>query len=407
MLSEQTLAIVKATVPVLEQHGETLTRHFYQRMFTHSPEVAPLFNPAHQTAGTQQKALAAAICEYAKHIENPGVLGKAIELIAQKHASLRVKPEHYPIVGTHLLASIREVLGEAATDEVIAAWGEAYHFLANVLLKREGQIYQAQAATPQGWEGFRSFKVVNKVKENDIITSFYLSPADEGGIPKFYPGQYITVRLATPDGSTTMRNYSLSDSPNENHFRISVKRQSSPLRDVAPGFVSNTLHDAIKVGMCLDVAPPCGEFILDPETAETRPLVFLAAGVGITPLLSMLKAALAAAPQRQITFIHACRHEGVQAFKDTLDEWAAHHTNLSVHHCYSEQPPAGVLRDSTAISGLLTDPLLTNLIPFKEADYYFCGPTLFMQYIHRHLMLKGVAPERMHYEFFGPKQEWD
>ena len=128
MLSNQTITIVKSTAPVLEQHGEALTKHFYKRMFSHNPEVAPLFNPANQFAGSQQRALAAAICAYAANIDNLEVLGGAVELIAQKHASLRIKPEHYPIVGENLLASIREVLGEAATDEIINSWEKLMAF---------------------------------------------------------------------------------------------------------------------------------------------------------------------------------------------------------------------------------------------------------------------------------------
>jgi nitric oxide dioxygenase len=113
MLSQRTIDIVKATAPILEEHGETLTQHFYKRMFAHSAEVAPLFNPAHQRAGSQQKALAAAICAYAANIENLEVLGGAVELIAQKHASLRILPEHYPIVG------------EICSPRFAKSWGQA------------------------------------------------------------------------------------------------------------------------------------------------------------------------------------------------------------------------------------------------------------------------------------------
>src|SRR6187549_3521091 len=141
MLTEHTISIVKATAPILEQHGETLTRHFYKRMFEKNPEVAPFFNRTNQTQGTQQRALAAAICAYAANIDNLEALGGAVELIAQKHASLQIKAEQYPIVGENLLASIRDVLGEGATDEVIQAWGEAYGFLANILIGREKEIY--------------------------------------------------------------------------------------------------------------------------------------------------------------------------------------------------------------------------------------------------------------------------
>ena len=114
MPSREQIAMIKQTVPVLQEYGEQLARHMYARMFEHNPEVRRYFNPAHQRSGKQQKALSAAVCAYAANIDNPALLGGAVELIAQKHASLAIAPEHYPIVGEHLLASIREVLGDAA-----------------------------------------------------------------------------------------------------------------------------------------------------------------------------------------------------------------------------------------------------------------------------------------------------
>src|SRR5512134_1961988 len=172
-------------------------------MFAHNPEVASLFNPAHQRAGSQQKALAAAICAYAANIDNLEVLGGAVELIAQKHASLRILPEHYPIVGENLLASIREVLGAGASDEVIAAWTEAYGFLAEILIGREGQIYHMHGKVQNGWVGFKPFRVVRTEPESEIIASFYLQPADGAAVPMFNPGQYITVRIPDARGQTT------------------------------------------------------------------------------------------------------------------------------------------------------------------------------------------------------------
>jgi nitric oxide dioxygenase len=141
MLSDSTIAIVKSTVPALREHGETLTRHFYQRMFRENPEVASFFDHANMASGEQPKKLAAAICAYAANVDNLGALTGAVERIAHRHASLKIQPEHYPIVGANLLASIREVLGTAATDEVIDAWGEAYNFLADIFIAREKQIY--------------------------------------------------------------------------------------------------------------------------------------------------------------------------------------------------------------------------------------------------------------------------
>lgn len=262
MLTEETIAIVKSTVPVLEKNGETLTRHFYQRMFAKNPEVAPFFNRANQAAGSQQKALAAAICAYAANIDNLEVLGGAVELIAQKHASLQIQPEQYPIVGENLLASIREVLGEGATEAVIQAWGEAYGFLAGILIGREKEIYHQQATAPHGWTGFKPFRVLRKEVESDVITSFYLAPVDGAAAPDFMPGQYLTVRVPSPCGHTTMRNYSLSDKPGQPWLRISVKREVGGNAETPDGFVSNLLHRSVNVGDALEVGPPCGEFFL-------------------------------------------------------------------------------------------------------------------------------------------------
>lgn len=199
MISEKNIEIVKSTVPVLEKNGVLLTQHFYNRMFGQSPEVKKLFNPSNQNAGTQQKALAGAICAYAANIDNLEVLGGAVELIANKHASLRILPEHYPIVGHHLLESIKEVLGNEASEDVILAWAEAYEFLSKILIGREEQIYSDQKKEVGGWNGFRKFKVDRKYTESENITSFYLTPCDEEPVPNFKPGQYITVRLPSQE----------------------------------------------------------------------------------------------------------------------------------------------------------------------------------------------------------------
>jgi nitric oxide dioxygenase len=405
MLKPETIALVKSTAPILEEHGETLTRHFYQRMFSHNPEVAPLFNPANQFAGSQQRALAAAICAYAANIDNLEVLGGAVELIAQKHAALRIKPEHYPIVGENLLASIREVLGTGATDDLINAWGEAYGFLADILIGREAQIYREQASAPGGWEDFREFRVSQRVQESDNITSFYLVPADGGALPTFKPGQYITVRVPSPCGHTTMRNYSLSDKPGTGHFRISVKRETGPKADTPKGYVSNLLHDSVTVGHVLEIAPPAGEFFLDVTEKHTRPLVLLAAGIGITPLLSMLQSALDATPDRPIILIHGCLHESVQPFRATLDALAAKHPQLRIHYRYSEPAPQGLTRDPHCDTGFIDAALIEKMVPGRDADYYFCGPKPFMVNIYHQLLSWGIPATQVHFEFFGPRQD--
>jgi nitric oxide dioxygenase len=405
MLSQKTIDIVKSTAPILDEHGETLTRHFYNRMFSHNPEVAPFFNPANQVSGTQQRALAAAVCAYAANIDNLAVLGSAVELIAHKHASLMIKPEHYPIVGENLLSSIREVMGEGATDDVINAWGEAYGFLADILIGREKQIYDENADKAGGWEGFRDFMVDRKEKESSIITSLYLKPKDGGTLPSYRAGQYITVRMPTKDSSTTMRNYSLSDKPDQNYFRISVKREVGAKADTPSGYVSNSLHDEINVGDTVQIGPPCGEFFLNTDNQHERPLVLLAAGVGITPILSILQTALEDRPKSQIILIHGCLNQDVQPFKGMIDELSSKHKNLKIHYRYSNAQNGEDKAGENCSGGFVDAELIQNLVSSRNADYYFCGPKPFMVNIYRLLMDWGIPSDQIHFEFFGPKQD--
>lgn len=406
MLNQKTIDIIKSTVPVLQEHGEALSKHFYKRLFLHNPEVMPFFNHSNQQKSIQQRALAKAITAYAANIDNLEVLGSAVELIAHKHASLQVKPEHYPIVGENLLESIKEVLGDAATDDIIEAWAEAYEFLADILQGREQQIYDASANKPGGWEGFRHFKVERKEPESSVITSFYLKPGDGGEVPTHLAGQYITLRMPTPDGSTTMRNYSLSDKPGQNHFRISVKLESAADADAPNGYVSNKLHNEIKVGDVLEVGPPCGEFCFNADDKRTRPLVLLAAGVGITPILSILLMALdAKMPHQPIVFIHACIDEETQAFKDTVDQLAAEHPTLTAHYCYKNPVGDAVTGKGNASKGYVTGKLIDSLVPSRDADYYFCGPKGFMSTVYHALLGWDIPEAQIHFEFFAPKQE--
>jgi nitric oxide dioxygenase len=279
-LSEQTVAIVKATVPALAQHGLAITRAMYKRLFRNA-DVAALFNHSHQGEdGTQTKALAAAILAYASNIDNLGALGPAVERIAQKHVGLQIQPEHYPIVAEALLGAIGDVLGEVATPEILAAWGEAYWFLAEILMGREKALYAELADAEGGWSSWRDFVVADKVRESAAITSFVLRPRDGRAVIRHKPGQYLSFLLPVSDGDPVRRNYSISSAPNGRTYRISVKREQH-------GAASRWLHDHVTVGDILRVAPPAGDFFLVEQ--PQRPVVLLSGGVGLTPMISMIE----------------------------------------------------------------------------------------------------------------------
>lgn len=336
MLSEQTIAIIKQITPVVAANAEAITRRFYQRMFAGDPQVKQFFNQAHQQSGGQQQALAGAICAYFANIDNLGALGPAVEIIAQKHCSLNIQPEHYPIVGKHLLAAIGDVLGEAVTPEIVAAVTEAYGVLAEVCINREAEIYAVQKSVPGGWNGYRDFVVDKIVPENDEIKSFYLRPADAGALPVFKPGQYITVGIDHPTTPTSPRNYSLSDKPGNSHFRISVKKETGINVATPDGLISTYLHNEIQPGDTIAVGPPCGEFTVDPETVSERPHVFLAGGIGATPLLSMAKSLVFEGVTAPIHFIQAVRNSAVHPFKDEVLDMISDKDFVDVKFLYNE-----------------------------------------------------------------------
>lgn len=392
MLCAEQIALIKATVPLLESGGEALTNHFYKLLLSEHPEVRPLFNQAHQASGEQPRALANGVLMYARHIDRLDALGPLVAQIINKHVALQVLPEHYPLVGNCLLRAIREVLGEAiATDAVIDAWAAAYQQLADLLIGQEERLYQAKAEAPGGWRGARPFRIARKVKESEEITSFHLQAEDGGPLMEFLPGQYIGLRLEN-DGKEERRNYSLSAAGNGREYRISVKREPG-------GVVSNALHD-MPEGAIVELFAPAGEFTLAPGN---KPLVLISGGVGITPTLAMLEQALATS--RPVHFIHCARNAGVHAFRRAVDALAERHTQLQRFYCYEEHDGSA---DAPDAIGRLTEQQLADWLPqSRDVDAYFLGPKPFMAAVRRQLKAIGVPEQQTRYEFFGPASALD
>ncbi len=144
MLDQKTIDIIKSTVPALKAHGVEITTVFYKNMFEQNPEVKELFNMDKQKSGEQPKALAMAVLAAAQNIDNLEAITPVVKKIGEVHCNCNVKPEHYPIVGKHLLGAIKEVLGDAATDEVLDAWAQTYQVLADVFINKEKEIYASR-----------------------------------------------------------------------------------------------------------------------------------------------------------------------------------------------------------------------------------------------------------------------
>ena len=255
MLAPRTIEIVKSTVPVLKVHGEAITTRFYQRLFESHPELLDVFNQARQREGRQQAALANAVYAAAQNIERLEAILPAVVHIAHKHRALGVLPEHYPIVGQHLLAAIKEVLGDAATGEILGAWAEAYQEIASVFISVERDMYEQARAQPGGWTGFRRFVVENKRTEDSRATVFDLRPEDGQAIAPFTSGQYLTLKLTPPGDPRTHLRHAPLVPVEGNVYRLQVKQPEERTRaDEALAF----LHQHIQEGDVLLAASPAG-----------------------------------------------------------------------------------------------------------------------------------------------------
>ncbi|MCC3704035.1 NO-inducible flavohemoprotein [Rouxiella badensis] len=392
MLDSQTIAIVKSTLPLLTATGPKLTAHFYDRLFTHHPELKDTFNMSNQRNGDQRQALFDAICAYATNIENLAALLPAVERIAQKHTSLNIQPEQYQAVGTHLLATLDELLSPG--QEVLDAWGKAYGVLAEVFIQRESALYQNSADQTGGWTGTRAFRIKEKKPQSSLITSFELEPVDNLPVAGFKAGQYLSVYVQSEKfENQEIRQYSLTQSPNGKTYRIAVKRESH-------GLVSNYLHQQAQVGDRVCLAPPHGDFCLD-VTPQT-PVALISAGVGQTPMLSMLNQLAAQHHRAPIQWIHAAENGQVHAFADEVKGLEKELPLLETQVWYQHPDEQDRPGEDYQHKGLLDISAIKDRLVPAGMQFYLCGPVGFMQFAARQLIETGIDAANIHYECFGP-----
>ena len=253
--------------------------------------------------------------------------------------------------------------------------------------------------------GFRDLKVVAKVKESAIITSFHIEPVNPQDWLAFEPGQFLVVQVPVPreaagDKGYLLRNYSISSSPGAaGRYRISVKREAAPAPGIPDGKSSCFLHDEVDVGHVLTAQGPRGDFVLD--KTSTRPVVLLSGGVGLTPMVSMLHA-LVSMSDRRAVFIHACESGDVHALRDEVTDLIATRPGLAVHYCYRSPTERDKADRRFHSEGMISPEILQRLLPIDDYDFYLCGPPPFMQAIYGMLRELGVPKQRIAYEFFGP-----
>ena len=257
---------------------------------------------------------------------------------------------------------------------------------------------QAQA----GWNGLRKFTVAKKICECDDVHAFYLKPHDGRPLPAFKPGQYLTFQLDLPGRDKPLvRCYSLSDSPKD-YYRVTIKKEKAPpdKPDVPPGAGSSFFADVVKAGDILNVKAPSGHFCLD--MTRTNPVVLIAGGVGITPMLCMANAIAASGSKREAWFFFGVRNRREHIHKAELEKLAAENENIHLHVCYSKPGENDVKGRDYHHEGRVGIELLKELLPSNNFEYYLCGSGAFMKSLTDGLEAWGVPDKDVFFEAFGP-----
>lgn len=402
--------IITASIPFLKEHGVDLTANFYKYMLETHPEVRPFFNKSHQITKKQPKILAFSLVKYAENINDLTPLLGFVRQIVEKHVGLQVTPEQYDIVGSCLLKTLKEMVGEGATDEFMEAWKVAYYDLANILIDLEKKRYATELTTKDAWLGFKDATVSKIVQESDSVKSVYIKPNDEK-LANFYPGQYTTIRISTDNGATVQsREYSLSNEYPElqnglQYYRISVRR-------IPGGVVSNYIHDQLKVGDAIKISSPYGKLLephfnaVNESKDDSKPVVFFIGGIGITPSISSIEYFLKQGKKVQLYLSNSDLNS--RPFGNWLDRLTQEYpTLLSVDEFISTTAGANINNTSNYhihprrvsakdLAGAFTNENVQN------NDYYLIGPLGYMGLVTEFLQSKGLDVATINSEQYGP-----
>ena len=374
-LSEEHAEIIKATLPPVGENIETITKTFYNKMFTAHPElIANTFNRGNQKQGAQQKALAASVATFATQLVDPNAPDPVMMLdrIAHKHVSLGIRKDQYQIVHDNLMAAIAEVLGDAVTPEVAEAWDAVYWLMADVLIKHEAKLYESDGVTDG--DVFRRAEVTAKEQLTDSVYAYTLS----GDFTAPRPGQYTSVGVTLDDGARQLRQYSIIEG-DEHSYRIAVETD---------GEVSTFLRDHVAVGDTVDATLAAGDLVLQDSN---NPVVLISSGIGSTPMVGILGHLSRTHSDRKVTYLHADNSE---------DSWAQQAETRAL---------AEALADANVTATFRSQDQRINIAEadLAGADVYLCGGAGFLQGIRDDIaaLPADKAPANVYFELFSPN-DW-
>ena len=374
-LSEEHAEIIKATLPPVGENIETITKTFYNKMFTAHPElIANTFNRGNQKQGAQQKALAASVATFATQLVDPNAPDpvRMLDRIAHKHVSLGIRKDQYQIVHDNLMAAIAEVLGDAVTPEVAEAWDAVYWLMADVLIKHEAKLYESDGVTDG--DVFRRAEVTAKEQLTDSVYAYTLS----GDFTAPRPGQYTSVGVTLDDGARQLRQYSIIEG-DEHSYRIAVETD---------GEVSTFLRDHVAIGDTVDATLAAGDLVLQDSD---NPVVLISSGIGSTPMVGILGHLSRTHSDRKVTYLHADNSE---------DSWSQQAETRAL---------AEALADANVTATFRSQDQRINVAEadLAGADVYLCGGANFLQGIRDDIaaLPADKAPANVYFELFSPN-DW-
>ncbi|GAA2352224.1 globin domain-containing protein [Dactylosporangium salmoneum] len=394
MLSDQARQVVAATLSAVTDNIRAIADRFYQRLFAAHPELIDgLFNRGNQATGAQQQAIAGAVVAFARaQVESPEhPPERLLTRIGHKHASLGVEPGMYGIVHDNLMAAIADVLGDAVTPQVAAAWDEVYWLLAHALINIERGLYSGHGLTPR--TVWRTWEVARRIPETDDVVTFVVRRVDDRLVRRSLPGQYVTALMPMPDGVRQPRQYSLSRADDGRHRQFSVKRirgEGGP-----DGEVSTLMCQDLRVGDRVTLSAPYGDVVLDDSG---RPVVFASAGIGVTPMAGMLSHLVTAESGLRVMVLHADVDEESFPLRGQVVADIAKLPGATLHVWYERGADSELAVDDV-FAGLMD---ISQVQLPDDALYYLCGPLPFMRDVRGALIERGVAPSDIQYEVFGP-----
>ncbi|WP_433604818.1 globin domain-containing protein [Prescottella agglutinans] len=381
LLSADSRPVIEATLPVVGEHLGEISEVLYRHLFDGLPSFASdLFNRSNQESGEQQKALAGSIAAFATLLvtEDAPPVDQVMSRIAAKHASLGVVRAHYDLVHRALFRAIADVLGDAVTPEVAAAWDEVYWLMADSLMSQEASVYD-RAGVPDG-RVWHVLTVVDRREDAPGVWTFTLAGGEGVPMANYAAGQYISVAMIADDGARQIRQYTVMSGDAPDTWEITVEPMPG-------GLVSNKLIADAGIGYPLVVSIPSGTPYPIPSD---NPVVLGSSGVGSALTVAILQEMISVGDTRPVYVVHVDQDEASFAHRSriaALLEAYPGESSLETYYVQDAEQAVPILRDREWYCG---------------AEVYLCGSPRFMRQVRRVAVIKGIAPENVHYEVFTP-----